>query len=239
MNYFTPPGGTDLAPSGESNVFQVGTLQYTTAYLDYKASFGEQGLELPTGGESIFIDFDSRIGIRAKVGWAQIAVAEFLYLEGSFVFSMGEQKQFVAAESRLLDDLTSILDDVNPLPFSLNRIYHDVEIMTIGAIDVRGFAGIGDFEFSEVPAQFLPEGDTADDGGSDEEAQIDHDGLVGISVENANFGMAIIKPTGLGGLVIPGLNSFLPSYIAVKAEVEFAGLVSSRASWMFVSRMSK
>ncbi|MDA3872884.1 MAG: hypothetical protein PF795_02865, partial [Kiritimatiellae bacterium] len=189
-----PPG---ITPAGEVPVldpiqYQLG--QYLFAYMNYTQSFGPQGMELKTGGDSVFIDFDNRISIRASVAWAEFAVADFLFLEGSFMISIGELKQFVAAETGLLKQLSEGLD----LPVPLDRIYHDVEIMTIGAINVSGFAGIGDWK---------------------------SDDRVGVAIDNANFGMALIRPTGLGGLVIPGLDGVLPTYIAVKAHVESGGLV--------------
>ncbi|MCH8490524.1 MAG: hypothetical protein LAT81_11430, partial [Oceanicaulis sp.] len=198
-SYLPPPPGTGTG----LDLLLVTPVNPLASAIDF-TGFGPDGWELVTPGESVFLDFGSRLEIRARVEWAELAIAEFLYLEGSFLFSLGERKDFVRAEMGLIGDLIEEFDPTGLIPANL---YHDVQMMQIGAINVSGFAGIG--ESDPDSGSIIPRGDDR----------------VGIEIDNANLGMAIIQPIGLGGFEIPGLSAALPQYLSVKASVDSAGLV--------------
>ncbi|MEN9775556.1 MAG: hypothetical protein RL322_2626, partial [Pseudomonadota bacterium] len=158
--------------------------------IDYKATFGDQGLEIRTGGDSVFMDFETAAEIRARVTWAEVSILDFIHLEGSLVFSMGEKIMFAPADSGVLKELTGGY---------LDTLYHDLELMVIGGLNMRGFIGIG---------------------GPDSPSR------VGFAVEDFDFGMIMATPTGIAGFELPqSIQQYLPKYMALKAKIGYAGLV--------------
>jgi hypothetical protein len=60
-----------------------------TSVVDWESTFGEEGFEVPTGGDPVIIDYgnDEFIGIYVEKG--EIKVSDFLYVTGSFAFEKG------------------------------------------------------------------------------------------------------------------------------------------------------
>ncbi|HEY1174452.1 MAG TPA: LEPR-XLL domain-containing protein, partial [Verrucomicrobiae bacterium] len=87
--------------------------------VDFSAMAGG-GLNVPTGGDPVTLDFSAPI-LQVFVGDALLQVGSFIFVRGSFAFTKGETY-----------DVT--LDDGDTT---------EVETMTIGASNVHVFAGIG------------------------------------------------------------------------------------------------
>jgi hypothetical protein len=88
---------------------------------------------------------------------------------------------------------------------SATTLEHDVSLITVGGANLEGFAGLT----------------TTDTDGSDRR--------IGLAIEEAGFGMAIMVATSVAGITLPEAigAAVLPVYVAAKAEVSRAGLVGT------------
>jgi len=82
---------------------------------------------------------------------------------------------------------------------------HDVSLITVGGVNLEGFAGMT----------------TSDTGGSPRR--------IGVAIEEAGFGMAIMVARSVSGITLPESigAAVLPVYVAARAEVARAGLVGT------------
>ncbi|MEH6445635.1 MAG: calcium-binding protein, partial [Oceanospirillaceae bacterium] len=109
------------------------TAGIATPYVNYKESFGDDGMILSTlGGDSVALKFEDKLEIAARVENAHINMAGFLELDGSLAFSKGTTYELVAVDTGALADFGAP-----------ETIIHDIEVMTIGGSNLTGFAGVG------------------------------------------------------------------------------------------------
>ncbi|MEO0510569.1 MAG: LEPR-XLL domain-containing protein, partial [Verrucomicrobiota bacterium] len=146
--------------------------------LDFESTFPGDlnegvppGFRVSTGDPEnpIYIDFDGNTRIGVEIGFAEIEVFDFLYLSGSFAFELGPTA-VVDIEPGFLAEL------------SVPTIAQEVEILTIGAKDVNGFAGIGG------PYRT----DTDGDGDIDDDDDVNED-AIGVTINNVDFAMAMMS----------------------------------------------
>ncbi|MBU3995906.1 MAG: LEPR-XLL domain-containing protein, partial [Actinobacteria bacterium] len=123
-----------------------GAPTLSTPYIDFASSFGATGYEIPTSGDSVFLNYDkSFVGV--SIGHALLNVGNFFQVEGSFALEkVGGQK--VDVVTGLPSNLTgspaaSLASELTALKqkgylSANNALLSDlpVDMLTIGASDV-------------------------------------------------------------------------------------------------------
>ncbi len=123
------------------------------------------GLEVHTGGDPVYLNFDSRL-LKFETSMATLQIAEFIYVRGAFAFVKGPTQTVTVNTG-----------------FG-GTFEQEVEFMTIGAADVFGFVGLnGPYK-----------SDTNKDGVIDGNDTVNHD-AIGLSLENLDLGIAFMTPT--------------------------------------------
>ena len=199
-----------------------------TPWIDFKESFGAQGLAVPTGAEPVYLDFNNYI-IAAGIGLAEIQVSQFLHLRGSLAFTMGQQ--FVAQVD--MGGLKTIMSDMlatfKEVGLDLSLVFPNmtpenpllpvnVKSITLGGANLTGFVGIGG-PYRYGDDLLNADGLSIPDGLPDNI----NEGAVGLVIDDVDFGIAVMVPTLFA--LIPGAEGFTPKFITAKAHVGYAGLV--------------
>jgi len=152
------------------------------------------GFEVKTGGDPLYLDFDSEM-LMAKTSLAKLKIADFVHLRGSFAFVKGPTETVTVQTGALSDTLGSTME-------------HEVDVMTIGASNVYGFAGLNG-----------PYRDDTNNDGVINNADDVNDDAFGLSLENLDLGVMIMTPSALP------MGMDFTKYIAVKATAETAQVV--------------
>ena len=178
-------------------------------HVDFISSFGDDGLEIATGGDPIMIDFaNSMIGV--EIGHALISLGDFFYLEGGFAleksgtmavdvatgFSNTDPQGATALSSLVANGyvISGQYSRINSLPMSG---------FSLGFSDVNLFVGAGPY--------FV---DSDGDGDVDGDDVRDPD-AVGLVVEDLDIGLTILKDP----------NKVVPTLWALSASVDEIALV--------------
>ncbi|GAB5560759.1 MAG: hypothetical protein SynsKO_24060 [Synoicihabitans sp.] len=169
------------------------------------AAFG-----IRTGGNQVvYIDYDQSI-LSAEIGRAELKMGDFLILEGSFSISQRNNQSVVVNSG----DLGQLLAPIaNAVDGDSSKVRMEVDMLTIAATDLYGFAGIGGTRSH----------DTNNDGVINEQDALD-DGAVGIAITDADLAVALSTPSLAQ---IPGAAQFAPKFVSAKATVDYAGLVGT------------
>ena len=181
-----------------------------TPFLDFQASFGDEGMSVATGGEPISLDFNrSMLGV--SVGHALVKIDDYFHLEGGFAIektagvAVDIVTGFSATDPRGLTALSSLQAKGLVTIGHYDRIENlAMNTFTLGFSDVKLFVGSGPY--------FV---DTDGDGVSD---SVDTN-AVGLVVDNLDLGLVMYKAADT--------TLQLPKLWALKAtadQVAFTGL---------------
>jgi hypothetical protein len=196
------------------------------------------GYAVETGDPAhpVVLTFKNKV-LRVVVGTAEIQISEFLYLRGSFVFQLAG-KYKVDVDLGGLETLADNFGTIFPGYISGEPVEMEVEALTFGGSNLSGFAGIGgpyrygDDLFTDRVKLDVNGNAMVDDNGDTIYERLDgRDGLpdninenaVGLVIDDADFGFAVMSPT-FGGL-IPGVALISPKFLSAKAQLKYAGVV--------------
>jgi hypothetical protein len=179
--------------------------------LDFDGEIDTAAYAINAGNGVQYIDFDSS-ELRVDVGYGEMSFADFLSINGSFSFSQVTNQQ-VVIDTGDLGELIAPLADV--IGGDSSQMGLQVDMLTISATDVYGFAGINGTH-SE---------DTNSDGIIDHRDEFDSN-ATGLAIQDADIAVALSTPSIAQ---IPGLAEFIPSFLSVKASVHEAGLIGTDA----------
>ena len=186
----------------EVNFLNTSLTPIAPAYIDFKTSFpAAGGYAVKTGAAPILINFDSLL-IRASIGFFEMQVASVVYLAGSMALEAGPTKKVT------LSDTTT----------------KEVMIMTFGAANVYGFAGIkGPYKRDTNHDHIIDGNDTVDTN------------AVGLALENLNFAIMIMKAmpltdpavyfalqASLSSLALVGVTGVTASATELKVDINLA-----------------
>ncbi|MCJ8345137.1 hypothetical protein MJH12_06330, partial [bacterium] len=129
-----------------------------------------------TGGDPVYLDYQDAI-LKVDVGFAELKIADFLTLQGGFSFSQLTNQEVVVDTGDLGELIEPLASGVGLDP---SQIKLDVDMLTISATNVYGFAGIGGSRSH----------DTNGDGIVDYQDALD-DSAVGLYIQNANLAVAL------------------------------------------------
>ena len=154
-------------------------------YIDFTSSFGAQGLEIGTGGDPVFIDFDHPM-IGVAVEHALITIDNFFFIEGGFAIEKSSSvvldlaTGFGNADPAAAAALAPLVSKGYTSPGHYSRIEGmPMNGMTLGLSDVNLFVGSGPY--------FV---DSNDDGVIDSADERNSD-AIGLVVENLDLALAI------------------------------------------------
>ncbi|MBV5304948.1 MAG: hypothetical protein JZU70_12255, partial [Chlorobium sp.] len=186
----------------EVNFLNTSLTPIAPAYIDFKTSFpAAGGYAVKTGAEPILIDYDSLL-IRASVGFFEMQVAGVVYLAGSMALEAGPTMDVILSDGRT----------------------KSVMIMTFGAANVYGFAGInGPYKRDTNHDHIIDGNDTV------------NTSAVGLALENLNFAIMIMKAmpltdpavyfalqASLSSLALVGVTGVTASATELKVDINLA-----------------
>ncbi|WP_420226204.1 hypothetical protein [Pigmentiphaga litoralis] len=147
--------------------------------VDFKSSFGADGLQVATGGTPISLTYEhSTFGV--EVGHALISIGDFFYVEGGFSIAKGTNVAVDIKTGFGDNDLqaAAALSKFGKLPGTYSTIdNYAMSMITLGLSDVKLFVGAGPY--------FV---DANNDGVIDAQRNPD---AVGLVVENLDLGLAM------------------------------------------------
>ena len=173
--------------SGASALIGNATVDFAESFPAEPDQNQPAGYEVQTGttSEPIVIDFDGGELIRASVGDARLKVFGFVYIEGSIAFEKGNV-QTVKVTGGLFSQLTGsasqdLLTSVGIPPEIADQLplaggsTTEISFLTVGASNVHAFVGINGPDHTET-------GEV-------------NSHAVGLSINNFDFGLAMMRPT--------------------------------------------
>jgi len=185
---------------------------------------------LTTKNEDFTFTIDGKRGqiFEISVGLADIKVADFLFLHGSFAFSMGTGQEIQAsmgAVGTLAEQAVGLVGGEKVIEIAKmlgvsTTLKHKVSTMSIAGANLFGFAGVG--------GNYKP--DSNKDGVIDNKDTVNK-GAIGLAIEDVDFAVMIMTPSqkASGNAIGDGINKALNAvglkYVAVKADVKKASLV--------------
>ncbi len=190
------------------------------------------GYEIRTGTttEPVYLTFngDQRIGAAAQS--VLLRISQFVYVIGSLSFEKGPGYRVEVATGfpgDLAGFASGILDALNVLPkkgtiglgedaLSISTDFSTIYNLEVDSMQI-GFSGAHVFVGLNGPYKI----DTDGDGLVSDETGVNQD-AIGLVVNNADFGFVMMAPT-LAAL--PGLDSVLPKFYALKASADLVGFV--------------
>lgn len=205
----------------------AGWLNGDTPTINYIDSFGENGYEIVVGNNTLSYTQTTE-NYQIEIAQAQLQIADFLYLQGSFSFKMGNSEivtlntglESIGSIMQYIPGINDVINDVIGLGgLEFNEDYSslsgvEVSVMTLGASNVQAFIGTGsaykqDFDWSV---------DSDGDGNYYNDFYY-NTSATGVVIEDLEFAMAIFS------VDTPIISEYLSDYYAINLTVKSAGFV--------------
>jgi hypothetical protein len=207
--------GNGVLDAGEDT---DGDGKLDTEDLDGDGILDPAGLQVDTGGEPVYLDFDTKL-LRASVEQATLQLSEFLYLGGSFALEAGPSHE-VTVNSGIPPDILDLIENEVSASTDLQEIFgllgfdfetgtitHSVNSLSIGGSNVTAFAGVngpywtdldgdGEVSWTDENGQTLAQADadTHNPGvvDADETAEL-NENAIGLVATDLDFGIAVMQ----------------------------------------------
>jgi hypothetical protein len=172
-------------------------------FVDFQSTFGAGGLSVLTGGAPMSLDFDSPL-FGVYIGMATLQISEFVFVQGSFAYEQGARRKVTIDTGTSFGDLQFA---GTALQLEAAALYSDVELSDdwrsisnvevettlMGIKDANVFVGYG-----------IPDWDS-------DVLIRDQEGVFGRVMADIDVALAIMKPTGELGDIIPEFTSLKAS----------------------------